>query len=533
MTGGPTEALRQALEADPPRTPRDRLLWALRFVEVGDFATARSLGAPLPPQLAATLQQVLADERPGAPTEEDEADAEADALDLRRAPLERPERTTARLFLQWFGGRPDLYARQWHDRRRGRTGYRPVREPFTEDVALAHLAGRWTVGQYPLFPDGTVAFAALDLDLSASALAELEAGHGPGSPCRHPALRSYARRLIEAGERLGLPLFPEDSGGKGLHLWLFFAPRRPARAARQLLAQLLEVAGPPPADLSVELFPKQDAPGRRGLSSLIKLPLGLHQRTLRRCPLLDDELRPIDDPQLALRRLRAVDSSQADALLGRRVLSLPLPSARAEAAPALPTSSTPRSLASALRAIEDGPSTREAEDRVLRGCAQLRSLVDRAYAERNLDPAEARALVYSLGLLGGEPTACRDALVAAGVGLSELHRVRRGLPSPVGCRRLRTLGGAPRCERCPMAERNAQPYPTPTLFAVEATASEPRHRPFAPWLTSDTLPPEPVELLGDAVRDLQARLARLESAPASPTEGAPTPPSDSPPDEPT
>ncbi|HJL00260.1 MAG TPA: hypothetical protein RMH85_07250 [Polyangiaceae bacterium LLY-WYZ-15_(1-7)] len=518
------EALRAAHAARPPTTPRERLRWALRFVEAGDLETARALRAALPADDAARLDRALLADAPGAPTEEDAAEAEADALDLRRAPLERPDTALARLFLQWFGGRPDLYARQWHDRRRRRSGYRPVREPFTEQVALDHLAGRHTVGQYPLFPDGTVSFAAFDLDLSASALAELEAGHGPGSPVRHPVLRAYAARLLEAGARLGLPLFPEDSGGKGLHLWLFFAPRRPARAARQLLRHLLEVAGAPPADVSLELFPKQDAPGRRGLSSLIKLPLGLHQATLRRCPLLTDGFEPIESPEAALRRLRPVDPPQADAILGRRMLSLPLPSARSEAAPAPPAASTPRSLASALRALGEGPDARGAADRVLARCAQLRALVDRAYAERHLDAPEARALIYSLGLLGPEPTTARDALVAAGVPMRELHRVRRGLPSPVGCKRLRALGGDARCRGCAMRHRDAQPYPTPALFAVEAPRGEPRHAAFAPWLGQAELGPEPVEELGDAVRALDARLRRLEGG----DDPAAAPPGDGP-----
>ena len=83
------EALRAAHAARPPTTPRERLRWALRFVEAGDLETARALRAALPADDAARLDRALLADAPGAPTEEDAAEAEADALDLRRAPLER------------------------------------------------------------------------------------------------------------------------------------------------------------------------------------------------------------------------------------------------------------------------------------------------------------------------------------------------------------------------------------------------------------------------------------------------------------
>jgi hypothetical protein len=489
--------------------PEEAWRWLLLLVEAGHVDTARGLaerlrGSPLEARAA----EMLADEAP--PEEPDDG-----LLDAPEGPPRRPEQHAREvdLFLRWFGGRRDLYARQWYDEKRRRSGYHPVEEPLTAAVARAHLDGRLTAGQYLLHPDATVSYGVLDLDLDGDALAELRAAHGPeASPLLHDRLRAHARRLVEAAASLGLPLWPEDSGGRGVHLWLLLDPRRPARAARAALAQVLVSAGPQPPEVRVEIFPKQDRLGRRGLSSLVKLPLGVHQVTLRRCPLLDDELRPIEDLLAALERLRAALPDALDAVIGRRVL--PLPAAEIEPPeplPPLPREMNARSLAEALRAIPAGRESDEACERMMAGCAVLRRLVRRAFEERRLSAAEAGALVYTVGLVGPSCRLVDEAFAAAQVARKELERARRGLSAPTGCRRLRQVDpeGAAEC-RCPSGEE-ALPYSTPALFAVGARApSPPSWAPFAPWVEDDAVPPDPLRAIADQLRRMEERLARIE-----------------------
>lgn len=491
-------------EAPPPSDDADRAAWCILLVEAGELESARELLATIAEvETRGALEALLEPEPITPPGEEDAEDEALDELELRPHADGPADAEVVRLFIRWFAGRGDLYATQWYDERRRRGGYRPVREPLTEDVVRAHLAGRRTVGQYLLWPDESVSFAVFDLDLGGSARAELEAARGPGSLLRHRDLRAHAARLIEAGRRLGIPLFAEDSGGRGIHLWCFFEPRRSARAARALLSRIADGAGSLPADVSLEIFPKQERAGQRGLSSLIKLPLGLHRATLRRCPLLDEKLEPIDDARAALTRLRVAEPSRIDDVLGHRVMALPLTSTHDERAPALPTESSPRSMARALRDVPDGKEARLAAERMIENCGVLRALVDRAHGAASLTPDEARALVYSIGLVGKTPTLATEILAAARVPMRELHRVRRGLPSPVGCRRLLALGVA-RCEACPTGP-NAQPYATPASFAVGAhRPSPPRHDRFAAWL-------EPADhLAADALESLTARMEALE-----------------------
>ena len=417
-------------------------------------------------------------------------------------------------FLSWFGGRRDLYAKQWFDESRRRSGYHPIREPLTPAVAAAHLSGRVTVGQYVLFPDATVSFGVIDLDLARSSLADLRAASGDDGLVReHPSLRAYASRLLDGARRLGVPLWPEDSGGKGLHLWVFLTPRRPARAARTILGLILTQGGPQPPDVSVEIFPKQERPGSRGLSSLIKLPLGIHQATLRPCPLLDESLQPIEDPGRALARLEAVPDEQVGVLVGRRVLPLPPPELEpSEGPPPLPARSTARSLAEALREITDPAAGDRACERMLEGCAILRSFLRRGYEERHLPPGQARALVYTLGLIPSGFRLVSDVLAAAQVSRRELDRVARSLPSPTGCRKLRQLapGVASEC-RCP-DDKSSQPYATPAIFAVGSIPrSPPTWKPFSTWLeTGDLETADPLATIGEWLRRIDDRLDRIE-----------------------
>lgn len=506
---------------------RLRYRWALVLVEAGALGEAAALLPGLSdPDLAFRLRAVLGPEAlpgpgpdgaPGEPSDGPPAEPEDDEDDPLGADVAVARDTPAdaeavAAFLRWFGGRRDLYARQWYDERRRRGGYRPVREPLTEAVVRAHLAGRHTVGQYLLYPDATVSFAAIDLDLSASALAELRAGEGDeAGALSHEGLRRYARALMSAAAGLGLRLFPEDSGGRGLHLWIFFEPRRTARAARALLGQVV-AAVPQAPEVGVEVFPKQERLGPRGLSSLVKLPLGLHQASLRRCRLLDDDLRPLDDPGEALVRLEAANPQVVDAVLGRRLVPLPTPELDpVEPPPPLPEAYSARSLAEALRAVPSHEA-KAACERMVEGCGVLGALARKALERRRLTPEEARALVFSVGLVGAGPGLADELLAAAGASFKELERVRRGLQSPVGCKRLRRLApdGGAGC-RCPVGA-DARPYPTPALLAVgEVAPAAPRWRPFAPWLEEDRpAVQDPLEAIGEALRRIDARLSRLE-----------------------
>ncbi len=488
----------------PARRDEERFEAALLLAEHGELELARRIASlVLEPALAEELRALF--EVPAVETDsEDEDDDDLSGPARSASELE----DVAELFLAWFGGRRDLYASQWYDERRKRGGYRPVERPLTLSVARAHLDGRSTVGQYLLHPDGSASFGALDLDLDAGALATFRATRGQEiAASEHPALRAYALGLLRAAASLGIALFGEDSGGKGAHLWAFFQPRRPARAVRAMFQAVLRAAGPQPPEVGVELFPKQETLGPRGLSSLVKLPLGIHQTTGRRCHLLDSDLRPIESASAALARLRAVDVTAMDAVLGGRVALLPSP----ELGPREPLPPAERPvlssavLAETLRNLpeEEEPACAE---RILSSCDALRALVHGGLERRTLAPDEARAVAYTLGLLGRTPRTARDLFARAQISSRELDRLKNGLPPPMGCTKLRAIAKMPRCAGC---VDKALPYSTPVLHALSLAAVPPPRAPAYVDALDRVLAEDPLEAIGTSLRRIEEKLDAL------------------------
>lgn len=93
-------------------------------------------------------------------------------------------REKIRLFRSYFRGRQDVYARRWESKK-GASGYSPACGnewhpllckkpcarcdnkkylPITDDVIHDHVLGKATVGIYPLLPDETCFFLAVDFD---------------------------------------------------------------------------------------------------------------------------------------------------------------------------------------------------------------------------------------------------------------------------------------------------------------------------------------------------------------------------------
>jgi hypothetical protein len=506
------EAVLSAFRAlDPEALPDDdRFAWIVVLAQAMHLETAAALLASIRSDDLALRARAILEEAHGPEPGEDPDDPFEVEIERRPVDAER-QRAVVEAFVRFFAGRRDIYAKAWFDEKRRRSGYHPVEQPLTETVARAHLEGRVTIGQYLLFPDCTCSFGVVDLDLSSNEMENLRTCEGEAvSPLRHEGLRGYARRLVEAGARLGIPLFAEDSGGKGAHAWVFLEPRRAARAVRALLAQVVAAAGPIPPGVAVEIFPKQDKTGPKGLSSLVKLPLGRHPATLRPCAMLDDLGHPIEEPAAALARLRTAPIDAVDAVVGRRVVVLPAPELeRAETVPALTPIESPRTLAEAMRAVEPGEPERQACDRMLAGCRVLQSLVTRAFEQHRLGADEARALLYTLGLVGPANRMIEQVFAAGRVSTKELDRVRRGLPSPAGCAKLERVAPGP-CA-C-FAGRKPLPYATPALFAVgEVRPAEPRWKPFAQFLDADErVVADPLETIGAALERIEARLEKLE-----------------------
>ena len=192
----------------------------------------------------------------------------------KRSPL--AERVT--LFLSLFrAGR--MYARRWQSRD-GRAGYSPACAnewrracgkprmkcsdcrhaaylPFDEVAVAEHLAGNQVLGVYPLLPDDTCRFLAIDFD-------------GSG-------WKKDVQAVAAACTSRGIPFAVEISrSGNGAHLWLFFEGPVPAALARNLGSLLLTQSMQANARLGFSsydrMFPNQDTLPQGGFGNLIALP---------------------------------------------------------------------------------------------------------------------------------------------------------------------------------------------------------------------------------------------------------------------
>lgn len=231
-----------------------------------------------------------------------------------------------RRFLQ----RRETKARQFRDGH-----YEPVHEPWTLADIQDHLAGRATWGHYLVDDSNLCRVAAFDIDLRAK---------GEWRPdCDSPYIDCFPRTIwteaqpldvvidfrmqmrclaeglaLRLRRRTALEVAVAYSGSKGVHVYVFLPEPIPAVAARAVMAEALESFHcferfrgehlwrhvDAYRALEIEVFPKQDEVAAGGLGNLMRLPLGVHQKSQQAGYFINlktpySEL-VADDPALAL-----------------------------------------------------------------------------------------------------------------------------------------------------------------------------------------------------------------------------------------
>jgi superfamily II DNA or RNA helicase len=222
------------------------------------------------------------------------------------------------LFRRLFRGREDVYPQRWESAK-GTSGYSPAcanewkpgichkprvkcgdcnqRQllPVTDQVIYDHLAGKQTIGVYPLLRDDSCYFLAADFD--------------------EADWREDAKAFMQSSRELGIPVALEISrSGNGAHAWIFFTEPVPAREARQLGAALISHTCDRTRQLSLasydRLFPNQDTMPKGGFGNLIALPLQKQPRESGRSVFVDEHLKPYPDQWVFLAAIRSM--SQRD-----------------------------------------------------------------------------------------------------------------------------------------------------------------------------------------------------------------------------
>ena len=217
------------------------------------------------------------------------------------------------LFRRLFRGRTDVYPIRWESKTTGKSGYAPacgnewlagvcekprikcgecnnrLLLPLSDTVIYEHLAGKRTVGVYPLLADDTCHFLAADFD--------------------EAQWREDAKAFYQSCHELGVPVALEISrSGNGAHAWIFFSGSVSARDARRLGAAIISHTCARTRQLKLEsydrLFPNQDSMPKGGFGNLIALPLQKAPRENGFSEFVDADLRPYRDQWAFLASVR-------------------------------------------------------------------------------------------------------------------------------------------------------------------------------------------------------------------------------------
>jgi superfamily II DNA or RNA helicase len=228
-----------------------------------------------------------------------------------------------RLFMSLFSGRDDVYARRWENKKKGTSGYSPycfhewerglcskpkgkcsdcrnkAYATFDEKVVEDHLRGNIVAGVYPMLPDETCRFLAIDLD--------------------DGEWRKDAAALRETASEYAIPLAVERSrSGKGAHVWFFFETPLAAVIARKFGTALLTHTMSKRHEITFKsydrFFPNQDTMPAGGLGNLIALPLQKEARTSQNSEFIDEHFQPYADQWSYLGAIRKLTEEDAVSL---------------------------------------------------------------------------------------------------------------------------------------------------------------------------------------------------------------------------
>lgn len=223
-----------------------------------------------------------------------------------------------RLFKDLFKGRMDVYAIRWESAD-GRSGYTPACAnewqkplclkpqvrcskcqnrrflPLTEQALYEHLSGKKTIGIYPLLPDETCWFLAIDFDKK--------------------QWKRDVIAFIETCKKFNIPSHIERSrSGNGGHVWIFFSSAIPSSIARNLGINLIKKTKSLYYEFGLEsfdrMFPNQNHLRQGGIGNLIALPLQKKARQKGNSVFVNESFVPYPDQWMYLSSVHRLNKQE-------------------------------------------------------------------------------------------------------------------------------------------------------------------------------------------------------------------------------
>ena len=228
------------------------------------------------------------------------------------------------LFMSLFKGRHDVYAIRWENKKKGTSGYSPVcvnqwqaglcGKPkiqcakcpnknyavLNEEAIENHLRGNIVAGIYPMLPDETCCFLAIDFD--------------------EADWQTDVSLVREVCDEFDIPVAVERSrSGNGGHAWFFFESPISAALARKFGAGLLTFCMNRRHEIRFKsydrLFPNQDTMPKGGFGNLIALPLQKSARENNNSEFVDENFKSYPDQWAFLASIQKISDQRVADLI--------------------------------------------------------------------------------------------------------------------------------------------------------------------------------------------------------------------------
>lgn len=239
------------------------------------------------------------------------------------------------VFRNLFKGREDVFARRWHSRTSGKSGYQPVCrnewdrqlcdkkkykcaecpnrlfKPLEYEDIYRHLEGKTqdgqdVIGAYAILADNNCNFLCADFD---------------DKSCEH-GYKKDVLAYVGVCKDWDIPCSIERSrSGNGAHVWIFFELPLPASKARRLgyavLTEAMERNGRMTFKSYDRFFPNQDRLPEGGFGNLVALPLQGKARKEGNSVFVDENLIIYENQWNYLLQIKRIPETTIDAILAK------------------------------------------------------------------------------------------------------------------------------------------------------------------------------------------------------------------------